>query len=214
MCVRKSWSRSQIQKNGRKRSRALRAHTLCAPRMSCIIVQLAWNMMSMTFTYIHLWGQLCTWAESTCIMHSGHGPWAWLYNGQEKDATCDVCGLCQTIRSIFKPVCRWFWLIGDTYELLRCLDVEIWRFLWWRWQTDQLLYPCACVRGNNNKHIVLDIVIVTKLMSILNIHFSQLTWLQCSILANWCDYSVVQNSKLRICLRAYMLLTIIIKPRA
>ena len=70
-------------------------------------------------------------------MHSGtvhgHG-----YNGQQKDAICDVRGLCQMIRSIFKPVCCWFRLIGYAYELLRCLDVEIWQFSWWQWQTDRL----------------------------------------------------------------------------
>ena len=77
------------------------------------------------------------------------------YDGRQKDAICDVRGPCLTIRGTFKPVCRWFRLIGHAYKLLRCLDVEIWRFSWWQQtdgqtdeQTDRLLYPCACVRGN------------------------------------------------------------------
>ena len=37
-----------------------------------------WNMMSTTFSYLGLRGQLCAWAESTCILHGGHGSWAWL----------------------------------------------------------------------------------------------------------------------------------------
>ena len=57
------------------------------------------------------------------------------YDGQQKDAICDVRGPCLTIWSTFKPVCRWFRLIGHAYELLRYLDVEIWRFSWWQ-QTD------------------------------------------------------------------------------
>ena len=78
------------------------------------------------------------------------------YDGRQKDAICDVRGPCLTIWSTFKPVCRWFRMIGYTYELLRCLDVEIWRFSWWQQtdrqtdgQTNRLLYPCACARGNN-----------------------------------------------------------------
>ena len=70
--------------------------------------------------------QLCTWAEVLVGKVDRRG-----YDGQQKDATCDVCGRCQTIWS-----CRWFRLIGYAYELLRCLDVEIWRFLWW-WRTDR-----------------------------------------------------------------------------
>ena len=39
------------------------------------------------------------------------------YDGQQKDAVCDVCGLWQMI--------HWFWLIGYVYELLRCQDLAI-----------------------------------------------------------------------------------------
>ena len=81
-------------------------------------------------------------------MVDGHG-----YDGRQKDAICDIRGPCLTIRSIFKPVCHWFRLIGHVYELLRCLDVEIWWFSWWQQtdgQTNRLLYPCACARGKNH----------------------------------------------------------------
>ena len=50
------------------------------------------------------------------------------YDDQQKDAICDVRGRCQTISSIFSRFVTDFRLIGYTYELLRCLDVEIWRF--------------------------------------------------------------------------------------
>ena len=78
------------------------------------------------------------------------------YDGRQKDAICDICGPCLTIRSTFKPVCCWFQLIGYTYELLRCLDVEIWQFRgdnrWTDGQTDWLLYLiCACARVNKAK---------------------------------------------------------------
>ena len=57
------------------------------------------------------------------------------YDGRQKDTICDIRGPCLTNRSTFKPVCRWFRLIGHIYKLLRCLDIEIWRFSWWQ-QTD------------------------------------------------------------------------------
>ena len=53
------------------------------------------------------------------------------YDGQQEDTICDVHGPWQTIQSTFKPVFRWFWLIGYTYELLKCLDLETWQFSWW-----------------------------------------------------------------------------------
>ena len=54
-------------------------------------------------------------------MVDGHG-----YDDQQEDAICDLHGLWQMIQSTFKPIFRWFWLIGYTYELLRCLDLKIW----------------------------------------------------------------------------------------
>ena len=35
-------------------------------------------MLSTTFTYMYIRGQSCTWAKSTCIIHSGHYRWPWL----------------------------------------------------------------------------------------------------------------------------------------
>ena len=49
----------------------------------------------------------------------GHG-----YDGQQVDTICDICGSWQMIQSTFKPVFRWFWLIGYTYKLFRCLDLD------------------------------------------------------------------------------------------
>ena len=46
------------------------------------------------------------------VQVSGRG-----YDGQQKDAICDVRGLWQTI--------HWFRLIGYAYELLRCQDLAI-----------------------------------------------------------------------------------------
>ena len=61
------------------------------------------------------------------------------YNGQQTDAICYVRWPCQMIWSTLKLVFRWFWLIGHAYELLRCLDVEIWQFSWWQQQTDKFI---------------------------------------------------------------------------
>jgi hypothetical protein len=72
--------------------------------------------------------------------------------GQWKRSICDARGPCQMIWSIMKSVFRRLWRICCTYESLRCLDVQIWRFLCWQtdWQTDRTDYftPCACARGN------------------------------------------------------------------
>ena len=64
--------------------------------------------------------QLCAWAEVLVGKVDGCG-----YNGQQKDTICDVRGRCQTIWSIFKPVCHWFWLIGYAYKVPRCRDMAI-----------------------------------------------------------------------------------------
>ena len=55
------------------------------------------------------------------------------YDGQQKMLFV-TCGPSQTIRSAIKSDFR---LIGYTYELLKCLDIEIWRFSWWQQQTDR-----------------------------------------------------------------------------
>ena len=47
------------------------------------------------------------------------------YDSQQKDAICDACGLYRMIQSTLKTVFCGFQMIGYTYELFRCLDVEI-----------------------------------------------------------------------------------------
>ena len=87
-------------------------------------------------------GLQCAIALVQVGMVNGHG-----YDDQQEDAICDVRGPWQTIQSTFKPVYCWFWLIGYAYELLRCLDLKIWRFSWWQQmdrQTDYFIPAHAC----------------------------------------------------------------------
>ena len=60
-------------------TRALRAHNLHVPCV-CITIQLG-HMLPTTFTYTYIDASCrsSAWAESTCIMHSGHCRWAWLW---------------------------------------------------------------------------------------------------------------------------------------
>ena len=88
-------------------------------------------------------GQLCTWAES-------HGlQWAWLMGVamMANKGTLFVMLLDHAKRfEAHEPVfCRFQW-IGYTYELLRCLDVKIWRFSLWP-QTKLFTLPLAHVLG-------------------------------------------------------------------
>ena len=88
-------------------------------------------------------GQLCTWAES-------HGlQWAWLMGVamMANKGTLFVMPVDHAKRfEAHKPVfCRFQW-IGYTYELLRCLDVKIWRFSLWP-QTKLFTLPLAHVLG-------------------------------------------------------------------
>jgi hypothetical protein len=77
------------------------------------------------------------------------------YDGQQKGTICDARGSCPSIWSILKPVFRQVRLIRCTYESLRCLDVEIWRFLCGRQTTDDRQTDCLTpaaherTRGNN-----------------------------------------------------------------
>ena len=115
-----------------------RAHTLCA---LSICKFLRWDrpvMLTISTSPVVCMSR-STWPASAC-----------------KYTICDVHGSCLTIRSTFKPVCRWFRLIGYAYELLRCLNVtqDLAIFVVttdWRTdrQTDWLLYTCACALGNN-----------------------------------------------------------------
>ena len=74
--------------------------------------------------------------------------------GQLKCTICDAHGPCQRNRSILKPVVRWFQQVHCAYELLRYLDLERWRFSWWR-QTD-CFTPCACVFGVTRVPVTYD----------------------------------------------------------
>ena len=88
-------------------------------------------------------GQLCacTWSAIGVVNRCG----------QEKSTICDAHGPCQRNRSILKPVFCRFRLMHRAYMLLRCLDLEIWRFSCRRrrqWQTYKLItLPVAHVRG-------------------------------------------------------------------
>ena len=46
------------------------------------------------------------------------------------------------LTDIYLPTC-------DSYSTYRCLELEIWRFLWWQ-KTDKTdcFTPCACAQGN------------------------------------------------------------------
>ena len=92
-------------------TKALRAHT---PRAA----------VSTTFTYI-----LC----QVVRMSGKHMVGSVHRRDQQKlmpkCSICDACGPCQTIRSIMKPVFRLYQRIYCTYESLRCLDLQIRRFL-------------------------------------------------------------------------------------
>ena len=97
--------------------------------------------------YLRMLGQLYTWAESTRLAVGAVDR-----HGQQKCTICDARGPCQRNRSVLKPVFRWFRQIHCVYELLRYLDLEMWRFSWWqRQQTDnrqnRLLYPLRMRMG-------------------------------------------------------------------
>ena len=67
-------------------------------------------------------------------------------NKMPKCSICDACGPCQTIRSIMKPVFRRYQRIYCTYESLRCLDLQIRRFLCQQ-QTQPITLPLAHACG-------------------------------------------------------------------
>ena len=110
--------------------------------------QIVSNTVHICTVWWSLPDQLCAWAEMHNVTASG---WAWL-RWPTKGHCFDVRGSCKTIWSILKPV---FFFFADFERLVKftsCLDVNIW-FSWWQQQqtdrqTDWLLYPCACVRGN------------------------------------------------------------------
>ena len=135
----------------------------------CIILQLGLGLGHSLY-HARCWRPLPTCARSVvcistiiiimhyalCIMGTINGCG---YDGQHKRTICDACRPCHSILSTLKPAFRWIRQICCSYNLLRCLDLQIWRFLcpqqWWQQRLNQLLYPCACARDNNRVTIVL-----------------------------------------------------------
>ena len=108
---------------------ALRVHTprtLYAQRISHLHYRATWTYV-VDDLYLHVRGQSCAWAESTCICIvgtvDGHG-----CDGLLKYIICDACRPCHSILNILKPVYCQLWQIHCTYKSLRCLDLKIWRF--------------------------------------------------------------------------------------
>ena len=67
------------------------------------------------------------------------------YVSQQKGTICDARGPCPSIwRKFLLSRIR---LIRCAYELLRCLYLEIWRFLYSRWRHNRLLYPLRMRAG-------------------------------------------------------------------
>ena len=141
-----------IYHNYFKQTRALRAHTprsLHAQHILHLHCHATWTY-AVNDLSLHVWGQSCAWAESTCICivgtANGHG-----CNGQLKYTICDACRQWHSILSILKLVYRQLQQIRYTYESLGCLDLKI----WWFFvdddnnnDTTDYFTPCACVRGN------------------------------------------------------------------
>ena len=63
------------------------------------------------------------------------------YVSQQKGTIYDARGPCPSISRIMKPVFRRIRLICYAYESLRCLYLEIWRFLCSQQRHNRLLYP-------------------------------------------------------------------------
>ena len=78
-----------------------------------------------------------------CIMGTvdGHG-----YDGQHKCTICDTCRPCHLILSALKPV--FFLLNSSSYNLLRCLDLQIWHFYVHDDDITDYFTPYAWVWGN------------------------------------------------------------------
>ena len=117
------WEHNDIKSHN---TRAQRAHT---PGVPCT-VHITFAVTTWTYAvdnlYLHVRGQSCAWAESTCICIvlvgtvNGCG-----YDGQLKYTICDICRPCHLILSILKPVFHQLQQICCTYESIRCLDVKI-----------------------------------------------------------------------------------------
>ena len=77
------------------------------------------------------------------VNHS-HAEWK---NAQFVAAMFSNLKCTETSFSLISPI----WIRGS-YSTHRCLELEIWRFSWWRqWQTTDktdCFTPCACAQGN------------------------------------------------------------------
>ena len=117
-------------------TRALRAH-ICTPRAPCMLSAACMQLWTYTVhdLYLHIEG----WCILIAVSVEGCG-----YNGQQKYTICDACRSCHSIRSTVRLVFRQIQQICCAYELLMCLDVEIWWFFCWQRQQqrqNRLLYP-------------------------------------------------------------------------
>ena len=108
----------------------------------CFLPHLYWRPSVSSITRL---GQLCAWAQSTWPA-VGTVP----RRGQQKRAICDTRRPYQMIWSRLKPVFCWFGWICCAYDSLRCLDLEIWQFSYWRQMTTTTtdFIPCTYVWGN------------------------------------------------------------------
>ena len=105
----------QLDWNGKAEKIIVELHRAYTLRVLCICA--AWRAAVDTHLTI----------STRQVVHSGHSQWVWLW-WPAKDAISDTHGPCQTIQRTFKQVFHQFWFTHYAHELLRCLDVEIWRF--------------------------------------------------------------------------------------
>ena len=70
------------------------------------------------------------------------------YDSQQIYTICDACRPCHLIVNILKPVFR---QIRCTFELLRCLNLKIWRFCVDHNTTTDYFTTRACAQGNNRQ---------------------------------------------------------------
>ena len=128
-----------------------------AQRISCLHYR-ATLTYAIDDLYLHIWGQSCAWAESTCICIVGTVDGR-DYDGQLKYTICDTCRPYHSILSTLKPVSCQLRQIHCTYQSLRCLDLKIWRFFMdndndndnENNNTTDYFTPCACTQSNNRQ---------------------------------------------------------------
>ena len=126
-------------------TRALRAHT---PRAPCNWLSCNLDICCRRPLPMHVRGPVVRMSRN--YMHKyivgnvdGCG-----YDGKIKYTICDACRPYHSIFNILKPVFRQIRQIRCIFESLRCLDVEIWGFSWWRLADRQTDYfTLAHARG-------------------------------------------------------------------